>query len=319
MKNKIENNKLAELLYFYRLKKDLFLTEEKIKENQLLEIKDDQNVLVKFWNKNIENTIRSDELKKQFSNKDKIEKRIEEFLKVHSDLNLQIDEKETKLLEEIQKQLHQDNTSLLKINLALLSILQSNEFVFKEETEVEISRVLFGDKTTIYDLQKRLEKNYVKICEKNGFDEIGKKVLLGIALATTVSIMGLGVFGGATLLEGFTVGAMFSAIVVGGSAIAYKFIDACHKDSIKEEFRKISSEDAGALFAIKATLIEEAKKIMDTYDFKEFLDSNLKLANDLRSDIEFMLLVEKKDVEEAKRKINVFNNWTNRLSSILVG
>ena len=78
--NEFENNRLAELLYFYRLKKDLSLTEEKIQENQLIEIDESQNAIVKFWNKNVENFLRSDELKKYSANKESIEKKIEEFI-----------------------------------------------------------------------------------------------------------------------------------------------------------------------------------------------------------------------------------------------
>ena len=314
----MENNRLAELLYFYRLKKDLSLTEEKIQENQLLEIDDKQNALVKFWNKNVENFIRGDELKKHTADKESIEKKIEEFLKEHGDFDFEEYIKDGKINEYLEEQLKNDQSKLLRINLALLSVLQSGDFVNKEKTKLEVSKLLFNNKTKIDNLEKKLEKNYIKICGKTSFDEVGKKVLLGIGLATAFATFGSGLLVGGALLDLLAGSVVFSALVVGGSALVYKLIDIGEKEKIKEEFRRLSADDAGATFALKATLIEEAKKIMDRSSFEEFLDSSLRVASDLRSDTEFMLLVENKEVEEAKKKIKVFNNWTNRLTAILV-
>ena len=151
-----------------------------------------------------------------------------------------------------------------------------------------------------------------------GFDEVGKKVLLGIGLATTFLILGSGLIVGGAFLDVLVGSVAMSAIVVGASAIMYKLCDNDEKENIKKEFRKLSSDDVGAIFAVKATLIEEAKIIMDKQSFDEFLDANLRLVNDLRADTEFMLLVENKDVEETTKKIKCFNNWTNRLSTLLV-
>ncbi|MBE7081216.1 MAG: hypothetical protein E7372_01485 [Clostridiales bacterium] len=316
--NEFENNHLAELLYYYRLKKDLEFTEEKIEENKLIEIKEDQNVLVKFWNKNVENFIRGDELKKHNADKESIEKRISDFVNSHEGFDYEEYSNEDKLLEYVDEQVKADKSSLLRINLGLLAVLESNDFVNKEKTKEQVSKILFNSKGRIKELEKSLEKNYLKICGKTSFDEIGKKVLLGIGFATAFATLGTGLLAGSAFFEVLNASFIYSIMVVGASAIVYKLIDIDDKENIKKEFRKMSADDAGAMFALKATLIEEAKKIMDKNEFDEFLDSSLRCASDLRSDTEFMLLIEQKEVDSSKKKIKIFNNWTNRLASIVV-
>lgn len=317
-KVEFRNNHLADLLYFYRLKEDLMLAEDKIQENQLIEVENEKNPFVKFWNKNIENARRSDELEKYTEQKGNIERRISDFLSSHSDFDYEEYVKVGKIQDYIDKELKDDKASLARVNLALLVVLQDKDFVYVEETKQAVSRLLFDNKTTVKQLQEKLEKNYIKISGKTTFDEVGKTVLLGIGLATAATGLWAGALAGGALLDVLVGSALYSAVVVGISAIVYKSIDTAKKDDIKEEFRKLSSSDAGAMFAIKATLIEEAKKRMSKQEFEEFLDSNLRLASDLRSDVEFMLLVEKKDIEQAKGKIKVFNNWTNRLATLVV-
>ena len=317
-KVEFRNNHLADLLYFYRLKEDLMLAEDKIQENQLIEVESEKNPFVKFWNKNIENARRSDELEKYTEQKGNIERRISDFLSSHSDFDYEEYVKVGKIQDYIDKELKDDKASLARVNLALLVVLQDKDFVYVEETKQAVSRLLFDNKTTVKQLQEKLEKNYIKISGKTTFDEVGKTVLLGIGLATAATGLWAGALAGGALLDVLVGSALYSAVVVGISAIVYKSIDSVKKDDIKKEFRKLSSSDAGAMFAIKATLIEEAKKRMSKQEFEEFLDSNLRLASDLRSDVEFMLLVEKKDIEQAKGKIKVFNNWTNRLATLVV-
>ena len=132
----MENNRLSDLLYYYRLKKDLELTEEKIEENKLIEIDENQNAIVKFWNKNVENFLRSDELKKYNGNKAIIEKKIKEFLESHND-GFDYDEtiKEDKLIEYVNDQLKNDKTLIARTHLALYAILQNKEFIYKEESK----------------------------------------------------------------------------------------------------------------------------------------------------------------------------------------
>lgn len=318
-KNEFENNHLSELLYFYRLEKDLEFTEAKIQENQLVEITEDQNALVKFWNKNVENFVRGDELKKHNADKASIEKRKQEFLDAHSGFDFNKYAKEEKLCSYLNEQIKKSNSPLLRTNLALLAILENKDFVNKENTKEEISKVLFNNKGRIKELEKALEKNYVKICGRTSFDEIGKKVLLGIGLATAFATLGSNLLIGGAFFETLTGSVIFSAMVVGASALIYKLIDIDDKENVKKEFRKMSADDAGAMFALKATLIEEARIVMSEKEFQEYLDASLSCVSDLRADTEFMLLVEKQEIEQSKKKIKVFNNWTNRLTQLLLG
>ena len=314
----MENNHLAELLYYYRLKKDLELTEEKIQNNQLVEINEEQNAIVRFWNKNVENPIRSEGIKKYTSQKEDIEKSIKAFSDTHNKFDYEEYAKDDKIKDYVDKELKKDKFSLLRANLALLTVLEDGKFYYVEETKAEISKILYNNVTTVEELGKKLEKNYIKICGKSSFDEIGKKVLIGIGLATAVATLTSGLLVGGALAELVTGSLIYSAMVVGGRALIYKIFDIGKKELLKEEFRKLSADDAGAMLAIKTTLIEEASKVMSKKEFTEYLDSTLKLTSDLRSDTEFMLLVEKENVEQAKEKLKVFNNWTVRLSNILV-
>lgn len=323
MKNNFfeKSNELLDSLYFYRLKIDLDITEEKLKENELLDLDKSKNAIVRFWNKNIENSLRSDELKKHNENKAKILQKVDNFMQKHKNFDYSFTNSEQSLKKYIDEFLKAENGQFSRINLALLSILQNKEFIYSKQSIESISKVLFCDKTKINEIEKDLEKNYLKIAGKTSYDEIGKKVLLGIGLATAFSCFGLGLWAsvGISILDIAGVSALYALLVVGASGIIYKLIDSGKKDDILIEFRKLSSEDVGAMFAVRATLIEEAKKYMTQVEFNEFLDSSLKLISDLRADTEYLLLVEKQNVEESKKKIKTFNNLTNRLSTIIVG
>ena len=55
---------------------------------------------------------------------------------------------------------------------------------------------------------------------------------------------------------------------------------------------------------------------MSKEDFKEYLSELLEAIDTLKSDTEYMLYVENKDINTNKDKIDIFYKWNKRLNKI---
>ena len=71
------------------------------------------------------------------------------------------------------------------------------------------------------------------------------------------------------------------------------------------------------MLAIKCYIMNIAKQTMPENVFKEKTSELLQMLQDLKSDTDYMLLVEKQNIEENKKKIKVFHNLDEKLTKIL--
>ena len=74
--------------------------------------------------------------------------------------------------------------------------------------------------------------------------------------------------------------------------------------------------DAAKMLAIKCYIMSVAKQTMPENVFKEKTNELLQMIQDLKSDTDYVLLVEKQNIEENKKKIKVFHNLDEKLAKI---
>jgi hypothetical protein len=118
--------------------------------------------------------------------------------------------------------------------------------------------------------------------------------------------LGIGIISLVTLLVG-------STIMVGG----YKILKDHNKSDARKAFRKFDREEAGLLLAIKLLLIQEAKKVMPNDDFRKYKFDSIQAVYVLKTDVDTRLFVDNEDVVGNKEKLELFNNFNNRLIKIL--
>lgn len=327
-------------LSYYGLQKDLNIVEDEMRENEPLPTDKSNGALKNFWNKNVLNETRRRAMTKLSEKKNNILNQLEEFKrkKEQAGVDYSSGENKDELLKQIDEVFCGDNANISKALFALQFCLDSEiKFENRETINAEISELLFGDKNTVSDLYGNLTDNYIQlykapfaVMQKNISKYLGIAAIIALALPTAV---GLGTAVTAltvpALLEGalaqigfgvaatVEVAAVYSSILLGGALIGTEIAKQIKIKDAKENLRKASPEDLSLLLAVKATLIQYSKKTMGAEEMKLALDDCLKQLNDLRSDAEYLLIVEKLDAEKSKKKIDICNNFTNRLVNIV--
>lgn len=319
---------LYNALLYFGLLTDLKLVEEEMRKNEPLPTDKSNGALKNFWNKNVLNENRRRAMTKLSEKKNKILNRLEEFKDKHEQSC------EEKSREQLQKQIDEvffgDNANIGKALFSLQFCLDNQiEYENRELIYAEISYLLFGDKNVMDNLFNDLKENYAELI-KAPFDKAQKTILMCLGVTALISValpagvmltaltvpalVNSALLGAAATVE--TV-AIYSSILLGGALVGTEIARQIKGKEAKENIRKISSEDLSLLLAIKATLIQYAKKTMSGEDMKLALDDCLKQLNDLRSDAEYLLIVERLDAEKSKKKIEICNNFTNRLVNIV--
>lgn len=218
---------------------------------------------------------------------------------------------------------------------------EADSYVYGDDTLEEVSEILFGDRSRIANINDKLFENYHHIV--NGrFWERNKSVLIGagisLALITVLTPLALGglaagsaivtsclaqighcvpglVGAGIAAVTGYT---LIGATILGGGVMAGLGIDeAVRRAKARDAYRSLKPDDIALLLAMKATLIEYGMEKMDSDTYKTELDECLSNLNDMRSDAEYMLIVEKTDAENSKKKIDICNCFIDRLTDIV--
>ena len=342
----MENEKIAnqqalyDALSYYGLLTDLKIVEDEMRENEPLPTDKSNGELKNFWNKNVLNETRRRAMTKLSEKKNIILNRLEEFKSKleQSNIDYGIWGNKSRLLKQIDEVFCGDNANMGKAFFALRFCLDSQiEYENRETICDEISDMLFGDRHTVSDLYSNLKENYIRLF-RAPFDKAQKIILKCLGVSAIIAIaLPLAVAGGAVvtaltvpaLLEGVLaevgigiaataeVAAIYSSILLGGALIGTEIAKQIKIKNAKENLRKTSPEDLSLLLAIKATLIQYAKKTMGDEEMKVALDDCLKKLNDLRADAEYLLIVERLDADKSKKKIDICNNFTNRLVNIV--
>lgn len=336
----IKQQSLYDALSYYGLLTDLKIVEDKMRENEPLPTDKSSGVLKNFWTKNVLNETRRCTMTKLSEKKNNILNRIDEFKikRKHSGTEYDYVNDNALLKNRIDEVFCGDNATIGKAYFAL-QLRLDNQIEFENEDVVygEISKLLFNSDTVISDLYDSLQENYAQLI-KAPLKSVQKVILkcLGVTALISVALPPLLIGGVAVtaltvpaLLEGAfaAVGvgaalvveemAIYSTILLGGALLGTEIAKQIKVKNAKNSLRKLSPENLSVLLAIKATLIEYSKKIMSDEEIKSELDDCLKQLNDLRSDAEYLLIVERLDAEKSRKKIEICNNFTTRLASIV--
>ena len=336
----INQQALYDALAYYGLLTDLKIVEAEMSENEPLSTDKSNGVLKNFWNKNVLNETRRRAMIKLSEKKNSILDQLDKLKSKHEQSGAEyavVDDKD-KLLKQIDEVFCGDNANIAKALFALQFCLDGQiEYQNRETIFAEISEMLFGDRGVIADLYYNLRDNYIQLF-KAPFDRAQKSILksLGIAAVVALALPPL-VMGGTAitaltapaLLDGVLaqigigvaatveLAAVYSSVILGGALIGTEIAKQIKISDAKENLRKTSPEDLSLLLAIKATLVQYAKKTMGSEEMKLALDDCLKQLNDLRADAEYLLIVERLDAEKSKKKIQICNNFANRLACIV--
>lgn len=201
--------------------------------------------------------------------------------------------------EELKRLFENDKYGLAKLVFAA-SIILDNEYKYEyfEEGLNEASGILYGDQDTLSKIQKQLEENY-RAVSLNSFTDLEKVSLIGV---TSLAIILAPVFA----LAATTVG-----------AIAAHDILKKNKEKFKEEFKNSSSESNAFYLALQLTYIQRIRKDVSNDEFKDELDSILKHIEELKSDLDYYLFVERENIDSNKNKMKAFNAFDKRLIKVL--
>lgn len=236
-----------------------------------------------------------------------------------------------------------DKSGLQKIYFAMLLCLKDNDgddLEFWEDTQKSVSEILFGDELKTERIKDKFYRNFRAIYgesfwERNKYFLIGAGASLAlVAVMTPFALGGLAagsaviasclaqighcapavIGAGIASVTGMT---LLGTLVLGGGVLAGLGIDRLIKNKeAKEAFRKLAPDDVAALLAMKATLMDFGMTETDSQTMKAEMDGCLLGLSDLRSDAEYMLIVEKCDAENCKKKIRICNRFVDRLATI---
>ena len=227
-----------------------------------------------------------------------------------------------------------DDEYFLEKTMFSISLIFDGEYNYEYESEglAYLSRLLWSDSEKLGSIKKNVE-GYYKDLAKQPLSTEQKFVLGGVAALTlfTVTVPALAIGGlsaagitstlaglGGTMVEGVGFIALAELLLDGAIiGFTYALMDKHNKNKVKEAFREMSYNDAAQMLAIKCYIMHVAKQTMPKSVFKEKTSELLEMISDLKSDTDYVLLVEGENVAENKKKINVFHNLDNKLGKML--
>ncbi|RIA66530.1 hypothetical protein EI71_01579 [Anaeroplasma bactoclasticum] len=321
-------------LEYYRLKKDLEIIEERIRDNAPIDTNDEKNKLNKVWQDKVVNTIRKKNTNSLSEEKKKYMDQMDLFLNNNGNGYDKCEEELVSLVNEFFKN---DASGEARIIFGIKLALNSEYKFFDEKTSLEkVSNLLFDNLTKLGEVLEELKKNYYAINKKK-LNEFDKNVWkgLGIVLVSSLALGPIGTLastwnkdvkealneltyaGEKTNTIALTVSAAtLNIFLIGATAGVIGLSELRKDDVLKKEYRAITPDSLAMRYAIKATIIEEIKKKGDKEVLAKCLDDALTVLDNYRADQEYMMIVEGLDKEIASRKITISNNLVERLAEI---
>lgn len=237
---------------------------------------------------------------------------------------------------------HAFNNDPYKLERTLFSV----SVIFDEEYHYEylddglkfISKHLWGQESFLISIKNSIGAIY-KDLAKQPLSTTQKFILGGASalllftaavpamavggLAAPGITSGLASFGtaiglGGTMVEGVGLIALAEMLLDGALiGFTYALLDGHNKNIVKKSFREMNFNSVAQMLAIKCYIMHAAKQTMPANLFKEKTNELLQMITDLKSDTDYVLLVEHQNVEENKKKIQVFHNLDLKLAKIL--
>ena len=210
-------------------------------------------------------------------------------------------------LEEVKNELDRlfenDNYGLAKLVFGA-SIILDNEYSYEylEEGLNEASSILYGNPETLFQIKTQLEENYRSL----SFGSLKSSEINMAVCLIGLSLLLAPITAAATLVVGAAVG-----------GIAAHQVISKNKEKLKEDFKNSSLKDNAFYLAMQLTYIQRIYKSINEDDFKEELDSILKHIEELKSDFDYYLFVERNSLADNKEKLLMLNAFDKRLMKVL--
>ena len=322
---------LFKSMQLLRLQNDMKLVNEKLEKNRSTPVRSDDNFVKRFFDSR-KNDIKDYKSFNLSKTKDAIQSEIDKFMNNVNGTSVTL-YKEMEI-SRIAADIFSDDEYFLEKTMFSISLIFDGEYNYEYESEglASLSRLLWSDSEKLGSIKKNVE-GYYKDLAKQPLSTEQKFVLGGVAALTlfTVTVPALAIGGlsaagitstlaglGGTMVEGVGFIALAELLLDGAIiGFTYALMDKHNKNKVKEAFREMSYNDAAQMLAIKCYIMHVAKQTMPKSVFKEKTSELLEMISDLKSDTDYVLLVEGENVAENKKKINVFHNLDNKLGKIL--
>ena len=328
---RVKQTDLFKSMQLLRLQNDMKLVNEKLEKNRSTPVRSDDNFVKRFFDSR-KNNIKDYKSFNLSKTKDAIQSEIDKFMNNVNGTSVTL-YKEMEI-SRIATDIFSDDEYFLEKTMFSISLIFDGEYSYEYESEglAYLSRLLWSDSEKLGSIKKNVE-GYYKDLAKQPLSTEQKFVLGGVAALTlfTVTVPALVIGGlsaagitstlaglGGTMVEG--VGFITLAeLLLDGAIIGftYALMDKHNKNKVKEAFREMSYNDAAQMLAIKCYIMHVVKQTMPKSVFKEKTSELLEMISDLKSDTDYVLLVEGENVAENKKKINVFHNLDNKLGKML--
>ena len=322
---------LFKSMQLLRLQNDMKLVNEKLEKNRSTPVRSDDNFVKRFFDSR-KNDIKDYKSFNLSKTKDAIQSEIDKFMNNVNGTSVTL-YKEMEI-PHIAADIFYDDEYSLERTMFSISLIFDGEYSYEYESEglAYLSRLLWSDSEKLGSIKKNVE-GYYKDLAKQPLSTEQKFVLGGVAALTlfTVTVPALAIGGlsaagitatlaglGGTMVEGVGFIALAELLLDGAIiGFTYALLDKHNKNKVKEAFREMSYNDAAQMLAIKCYIMYVAKQTMPKSVFKEKTSELLEMISDLKSDTDYVLLVEGENVAENKKKINVFHNLDNKLGKML--
>ena len=322
---------LFKSMQLLRLQNDMKLVNEKLEKNRSTPVSSSDNIFKRFFDSR-KNDIKDYKSFNLSKTKDAIQSEIDKFVNNVNGTSITL-YKETEI-SRIAADIFSDDEYFLEKTMFSISLIFDGEYNYEYESEglAYLSRLLWSDSEKLGSIKKNVE-GYYKDLAKQPLSTEQKFVLGGVAALTlfTVTVPALAIGGlsaagitstlaglGGTMVEGVGFIALAELLLDGAIiGFTYALMDKHNKNKVKEAFREMSYNDAAQMLAIKCYIMQVAKQTMPKSVFKEKTSELLEMISDLKSDTDYVLLVEGQNVVENKKKINVFHNLDNKLGKML--
>ena len=320
---------LFKSLQLLRLQHELKLVNEKLDKNRSVPAQESDGFFKRIFTP-------IDNKRKDWNsfNLSKIKTNIEAELKKFKENN---SEKKNKLYDEseiskIVSDVFSGDEYSLERTMFSISMIFDGEYTYEYDSEslAYLSELIWGKNHSdrLANMKNSIEEYYRDLAKQHL--SIEQKFVLGGVAALTLftaavpflTIGGLSAAGisstlagiGGTIVEGVGFIAVAELLLDGAIiGFTYALMDKHNKKKVKEAFENMSYNDAAQMFAIKCYIMHVAKQTMPESVYKEKTSELLEMISDLKADTDYILFVEKENVEENKKKIGVFHNLDNKL------
>ena len=329
-----KHTELFKSLQYLRLQYCLYVVEEEIKKNQISKYSPNDGFFKGVFNA-LGDDVRTNKLNKSLVVKNRIKSEISRFENSVTDNIYDIDE-----LNSVIREVFQNDIYSLEKTIFSISIIFDGEYHYEYENESlnYISTILWNKNDRLLNMKNSIEDIYKDLAKQPL--STNQKLLLGgtaalVLLTATVPALALGGlsasgitgglagFGtavglGGTMVEGVGLMALAELLLDGAIiGFTYAMLDNYNKNIVKNSFREMNYNSAAKMLAIRCYVMHVAKQTMPKDIFKEKVSELLQLLQDLKSDTDYVLLVEKQNIEENKKKVRVFHNLDDKLAKML--